>query len=75
MTIVYPDGRSTFWDLFSGRIRRVIVQVRQLAIPAELLGGDYRRDPEFRAAVQRWLGQVWTDKDALIGRLARAAPG
>ncbi len=75
VTIVYPDGRSTFWDLFSGRIRRVIVQVRQLAIPAELLGGDYRRDPEFRAAVQRWLGQVWTDKDALIGRLSRAAPG
>ncbi|MEI2783517.1 MAG: acetyltransferase [Candidatus Competibacter sp.] len=38
VTIVYPDDRSTFLDLFSGRIRRVIVRVRPLPIPAEAAG-------------------------------------
>lgn len=69
VTLVYPDGYSTFGDLFMGRIHRVIVRVRQLAIPTELLGGDYRNDPKFREAIQRWIGQLWTEKDALIGEL------
>lgn len=77
VTIVYPDGRSTFGDLFAGRIQRVIVRVRQLPVPTELLGGNYRHDPEFRAAIQNWVSQLWTDKDALIEQLlcsARSAP-
>ena len=73
VTLVYPDGRSTFLDLLIGRIRRVIVRVRTLPIPAELLGGDYRNDPQFRDAMQQWIGQIWTDKDQLIGELRQAA--
>jgi len=69
VTIVYPEGRSTFPDLLLGRIHRVIVRVRSLDIPAELRGGDYRGDPEYRAAIQRWLGQIWAEKDALIEEL------
>ncbi|HOB60523.1 MAG TPA: acyltransferase [Candidatus Competibacteraceae bacterium] len=69
VTIVYPDGRCTFQDLFGGHIRRVIVRVRQLTIPPELLGRDYRHDAEFRAAIQHWIGQIWTQKDALIDQL------
>jgi 1-acyl-sn-glycerol-3-phosphate acyltransferase len=69
VTIVYPDGRASFPDLFSGRIRRVIVRVRQLPIPAELSVGDYRRDPGFRAATKAWVNRLWADKDALIGQL------
>ncbi len=69
VTIVYPDGYSSFLDLFAGRVRRVIVRVRSLAIPSELHSGDYRNDSEFRAAIQRWVGQIWADKDALIEEL------
>ena len=69
VTIVYPDGYSTFLDLFSGRIRRVIVRVRQLPIPAEVVGGDYRHDPAFRAATKGWVNRLWADKDAMIGQL------
>lgn len=69
VTIVYPDRRCAFLDLLSGRIGRVIVRVRPLPIPAELLGGDYRSDPGFRAALQRWVGHIWADKDALIEQL------
>lgn len=72
VTIIYPEGRSTFLDLLLGRIGRVIVRVRPLEIPAELLGGDYRGDAEYRAAIQRWLGQLWADKDALIAETLAA---
>ncbi|HRD64634.1 MAG TPA: acyltransferase [Candidatus Competibacter sp.] len=69
VTLVYPDGYSTFLDLFMGRIRRVIVRFRSLPIPIELLGGDYRNDPAFRTAIQNWIGQIWAEKDALIEEL------
>lgn len=69
VTIVYADGRSSFLDLFLGRIRKVAVRVRQVPIPPELRGGDYRHDPAFRAALQAWIAQLWAEKDALIGRL------
>lgn len=72
VTLIYPDGRCAFLDLLSGRIGRVIARVRPVPIPAELLGGDYRGDPEFRADLQRWVGQLWADKDALIEQVFTA---
>lgn len=74
VTIVYPDGRSRFLDLFSGHIQRVIVRVRRLAIPAEFRAGDYRADSEFRATLQAWVRQWWSEKDAEIGRLLHDPP-
>jgi 1-acyl-sn-glycerol-3-phosphate acyltransferase len=73
VTLVYPDGPCTFGDLLLGRIHRVIVRVRRLPIPAELLGGDYRNDPRFREAIQRWIGQLWAEKDAEISQLLDVA--
>ena len=69
VTIVYPDRHPTFWDLVSGRVRRVIVRVRPLPIPPEFMGRDYRTDTQFRIAIHRWIGQIWTDKDVLIEQL------
>lgn len=69
VTIVYPDGAPTFWDLLTGRVARVRVEVRQLQIPAELTAGDYVRDPGMRAQVQAWVNSLWQDKDALIDTL------
>lgn len=69
VSIVYPGGHSAFLDLLMGRISQIIVRVRIIEIPAELLGGDYRADAAFRAALQNWLGHIWADKDALIDKL------
>ena len=48
VTIVYPDGIPGFWPFLCGRMQRVIVRVRSLPIPRELLSGDYGSDPALR---------------------------
>lgn len=68
VTIVYPQGAPFFWDFLCGRVGRVTVRVRRLPVPGELLSGD-RDDPRFRERVGEWLGELWREKDELIGRL------
>lgn len=69
VTIVYPGGVPTFWDLLSGRLHRVVVRVSERKIPAELLNGDYEGDPVFRARIQAWVHELWLEKDHHIEAL------
>ncbi len=69
VTIVYPQGPQGFWALLCGKVRRVIVEVRALKIPAELFAGDYENDAEFRRRFQAWIGELWTAKDRRIGEI------
>ncbi|BDU68413.1 acyltransferase [Geothrix oryzae] len=66
VTIVYPEGVPSFWDLLSGQVKRVVVRVRELKIPTDLLTGDYEGDPVFRARLQAWVQELWAEKDARI---------
>ncbi len=65
-TIVYPHGTPTFWSFLCGRCPDVLLYVDTLPLPRELLGGDYREDPEYRRQVRDWLGALWQAKDARI---------
>ncbi len=69
ITVVYPDGAMKFWDFVSGRVRRVVVEVRQLEIPPEFFRGNYGDDPEFRKQVQAWVANIWRQKDQRIDEL------
>jgi len=73
VTIVYPDGVKGFWEFLGGRVRRVIVEVKQLTIPREFFSGDYESDPEFRKRFQAWIGELWAQKDRRIGELKAQA--
>lgn len=66
VTIVYPEGVPSFWDFLSGKVKQVVVRVRELEIPKDLLGGDYEGDPAFRARMQAWLHEIWAEKDRKI---------
>lgn len=65
VTIYYPEGRPSYWDYASGRVRLIRVHVRELPIPADMLG-NYSDDAEFRARFQLWVNQIWQEKDALL---------
>jgi 1-acyl-sn-glycerol-3-phosphate acyltransferase len=69
VTIVYPAGRPTMFDLFADRVREVRVSIRERQIPIELLAGDYQNDPAFRERMQGWLNELWEDKDRVIAAL------
>ncbi|GAB4471989.1 MAG: acyltransferase [Burkholderiaceae bacterium] len=71
VTIVYPQGTPTFWDLLTGRVREVIVRVQRRAIPADLVDDGARADAQHRARVQAWLNAMWEEKDRTIGALLR----
>lgn len=69
VTIVYPDGVPGFWDFLCGRMQRVVVRVQRLPIPAECRDNG----PTQRKNVQRWLRELWQQKDTQIGALLQAA--
>ena len=69
VTIVYPGGIPTFWDLLSGRLDAVIVRVQQREIPADVLGGDPVQDKAYRQRIANWAEAQWADKDRLIDTL------
>ncbi|MBE7375976.1 acyltransferase [Pseudomonas lopnurensis] len=74
VTIHYPDGRPSFWDLLAGHIRQVVLRIESQPIPAELLGKNYDQDEAYRLAVQQWVNQLWTTKDAQLEQLHRQFP-
>ena len=65
VTIVYPDGVTSFWAFICGKIRKIKVRVRSLPVSPELLG-DYANDRHFRAGLQRWLNNMWAEKNRYI---------
>jgi 1-acyl-sn-glycerol-3-phosphate acyltransferase len=69
VTIVYPDGAPNFWEFLCGRLRRVIVRVQILPVPAHLMKSDYANDAATREAFAVWVRQLWQDKDAQISSL------
>ena len=73
VTIVYPDGTPTFTQFLSGKLRRVIVRVRTLPVPQDLAQGDYAGDAAVREAYQKWVHQLWLEKDAQIEALKTSA--
>lgn len=74
VTIVYPkegehDYTPTFWELLTGRVPRVVVQAREVAIPPHLLGRNFREDRTIRRELENWINQVWQEKDALVTQI------
>ena len=69
VTIVYPDGALDFWQFLCGKLKHIIVRVRPLPIPQHLAQADYAGDPAVREAYQKWVHQLWLEKDAQIENL------
>jgi len=65
VTIVYPEGVTSFWAFVCGKIDRIKVKVRCLPVNPELFG-DYINDGRFRADLQRWLNNLWAEKSRTI---------
>jgi 1-acyl-sn-glycerol-3-phosphate acyltransferase len=69
VTIVYPIQVVNLWEAFQGRLPHVIVDVRKIQIPSDLLNGNYLEDPSYREKMQIWISQIWREKDLLISQI------
>ena len=65
VTMVYSTRQHISWAFLKGNMRQITVNIEQIPIRDDLRG-DYQNDREFRVHFQRWLNQVWQDKDKLI---------
>lgn len=74
ITLHYPDGAPKFWDLLSGRVRKVVLRCQLREIPADFLGHDYQQDAAFREQFQTWVSQLWLEKDAQLAALHQEYP-
>ena len=74
ITIHYPGGNPSFWDLLCGRIGQVVMRIDSQPIPAEFLHRSYDQDEGYRLAFQEWVNQLWSEKDALLETLHRQYP-
>ena len=75
VTLVYPRGTPTFWQLLCGRVDAVTVRVQRREIPGAVLGMDAAGERARMVRQGRWLEQIWVEKDALIESLLATSPG
>ncbi len=69
VTIVYPQGTPSFWQLLCGRLNEVVVRVSLQELTPELRGSDVIGNRAQRVRVGRWMEQQWAAKDVLIDEL------
>lgn len=67
VTIIYPDGRKTFWEFVCGDISKVKVQIKRFPITQEMIG-NYLQDRKFRIKFQQLLNTLWEEKDLYISQ-------
>jgi len=70
VSIVYPAGIPSMVDLMAGHIPEVRVHIIQRPLPLELI--SRMNDPSersIRSQFQRWLNELWDEKQATITRL------
>lgn len=68
ITIVYPHGVPTFTDLLMGRVDEVVVNVKEVKIPREVLVDERGQAPS-RATVQTWIQGLWEAKDRELNEI------
>lgn len=66
MTIVYPDGAPGYGEFWLGEVSQIAVNMRKIHIPDWVRGGNYEDDAEYRARFQKWVDDLWMEKDQLI---------
>lgn len=73
VTIHYPGNTPTFWEFIAGRVDEIQVRVTVLPIQAlrdkGVIADDYFNNGDERVKFQRWLNEVWQEKDAELSRL------
>ena len=69
VTIVYPGGAPTLWQLLTGRVEHILVHAREMPIPDCLRGRNFSIDREGRRELEAWARRLWEEKDRMLDEL------
>lgn len=75
VTIAYPGHDSTFWQLVTNRIPRIVVRARRIELPPEFTSEAITRPGPERERFKAWIERLWREKDDLLGQLLGHANG
>jgi 1-acyl-sn-glycerol-3-phosphate acyltransferase len=71
VTLIYPTGVPSFWELLQGRCRRVEVRITGHDLPQET---RLASDPDLvREHLRPWIEALWLDKDGHLAPLPEPA--
>ena len=65
VTIYYPEGIPSFKDFISGKVNKIDVTIETMAIDKNLKG-DYFNDRATKIHFQKWVNQLWQDKEKTL---------
>ena len=66
ITLVYPEtSEAVLSSVMHGRTKKVVMRVEVLPVP-HVDSTDYFSNADTRVTFQRWLNQLWSEKDQLI---------
>ncbi len=66
VTLVYPEAQSDpLSEVMHGKIKKITVKVEVLPVP-EVDNKRYFSEAQYRVEFQRWLNQLWEEKDEQI---------
>lgn len=72
VTIAYPNGVPSLWDLLSGNVEGVQVFVRTMEIPETLSDPAFIGKREWHVALGRWIQSLWREKDETLAKVVEA---
>ncbi len=65
----------TFWHFLCGQVPEILVELRVMPVPPDLIDGDYAEDEAYRTRVRNWLDRLWSEKDAHLAAACRPDTG
>ena len=70
VTLAYPDHDVTMWAFVTNRVPRVVIRVRRVEIPPDVIDAAVTQTgtPQ-RAHLKEWIDDLWREKDALLDSL------
>lgn len=71
ITLVYPEtSEKVLSNVMHGRTKKVVMHVEVLPVP-QVDANDYLHHADSRVAFQRWLNQLWFEKDQFIDNVLK----
>ncbi|MCL1063293.1 acyltransferase [Shewanella benthica] len=69
VTVVYPEAKDDpLSEVMHGKIKKIVIRVQVLPVP-KVDNKRYFSEPQCRVEFQRWLNQIWEEKDYQIHQL------